>query len=356
MPDIPLLNPVVLRGVVEKFTAPMSLIMLNKVRKTPWPYPTATWDVIRGSRAVARPNVPNSEAHIVPRLGRSQESAAFIYLREKKVFEPTTIHWIRTPGQLAATNAEQAVMREVNDLNQRFDNFAEFCLWQSLTGNLNLDYPDVQAAIDYKFLASHKVANTAVDWATATPQQIVSDIRAWKRLITRDGRVAPKSAFCTEPTIDLIFDSFAHTGTSAAGVTTAFGGHLLSDRMKDQYYTTGMLPGFMGLDWTINESVYDASGAAYTSSPTDPGQETLFLPDNSLIIGNLDENNPIELLQGPTADDEAPDGFTGKFAKTWKDKDPSARQYLLEWIFLPVITRPEQIVNVASVSNQTYVS
>jgi fermentation-respiration switch protein FrsA (DUF1100 family) len=112
----------------------------------------------------------------------------------------------------------------------------------------------------------------------------------------------------------------------------------------------------MGLDWEVNESVYDASGSAYTSSPTDPGQETLFLPDNAVLLGNIDDNRPIELLQGPTADDEAPDGFSGKFAKTWKDKDPSARQYLLEWIFLPVITRPEQFVYVAQVSTQTYVS
>lgn len=350
MPDIPLLNPVVLRGVVEKFTSPMALVMLNKVNKTPWPYPTATWDVIRGSRTVARPNVPNSEAHIVPRLGRSQESAAFIYLREKKVFEPTTIHWIRTPGQLAAVNAEASVLREITDLNQRFDNFAEFCLWQALTGNLVLDYPDVQANIDYKFLASHK-ATAGTDWSTATPQQIVGDIRAWKRLITRDGRVAAKNAWTTEPTIDLVFDSFATHGT-----TSALGGNLLSDRAKDAYYTSGMLPGFMGLDWEVNESVYDASGSAYTSSPTDPGQETLFLPDNAVLLGNIDDNRPIELLQGPTADDEAPDGFSGKFAKTWKDKDPSARQYLLEWIFLPVITRPEQFVYVAQVSTQTYVS
>lgn len=97
MPDISLLEPMVLRGVVEKFTVPESLVMLNRLDQTPWPYPTATWDVVKGSPLVAKPNVPNSEAHIVARLGRSQESAAFIYLREKKVFEPTTLHWLTNP-------------------------------------------------------------------------------------------------------------------------------------------------------------------------------------------------------------------------------------------------------------------
>jgi hypothetical protein len=248
MPYIPLLEPVVLRGVVEKFTTPETMTMLNKLPQTPWPFPSVTWDIIKGSRMVAKPNVPNSEAHVVPRLGRSQASAAFVYLREKKVFEPTTLHWLRTPGELAARNAEQAVLREVNDLNQRFDNFAEFLCWGALKGNLAFDFPDVQANVDYQFPASHKPTPT-VGWDTATPQQIVADIRAWKRLIRRDGRVDAKEAFLTELTLAYIFDSFAANGLNAP--------LLLSDRMKDQYYSTGTLPGFMGINWQTIETVYD---------------------------------------------------------------------------------------------------
>jgi len=339
MTEISLLQPLVLRGVVEKFTAPQSLTLLNKVPQTPWPFPTAAWEVIRGARAVARPNVPNSEAHIVPRLARSSESASFIYLREKKVFEPTTLHWLRqaanSVSDLAKTNAEAAVLREVGDLNQRFDNFAEYVLWQSLTGVLNLNFPDVQASVDYKFLASHK-PTVSTAWATATPAQITADVRAWKRLVQRDGRVQAKQAYATGKTIDYIFTSFAGAGATA--------GNLLSDRMKDQYYSSGTLPGFMGLDWSPQENVYDATGAGYTGAGSAPGTETLFLADDYVVIGDFDTNRPMELMIGPTADDEAPENFTGKFAKTWKEKDPSARQYLLEWNLLPVITRPEQFV------------
>jgi len=273
------------------------------------------------------------------RLGRSQESAAFVYLREKKVFEPTTLHWLRTPGQLAARNAEAAVLREVTDLNQRFDNFAEFCIWKALSGVLTLDYPDVQANIDYKFPATHLIAGgvgSGWDDAATTPSQIVGDIRAWKRLISRDGRVPAREAFATEVTLQYIFDAFASHGVA----TTFMGGTLLSDRMKDEYYRSGTLPGFMGLDWTTVESVYD----------DDSGVDTLFLPDNALIIGNFTDNRPLEMFEGPTADDEAPTNFTGKYAKTWKEKDPSARQYLLEWHLLPVITRPEQFVYVTDVT------
>lgn len=330
MPDIPLLQPVVLRGVIEKLVTPANLIMLNRLDKTPWPFPQAAWDVVVGSRNIAKPNVPNSEAHIVPRLGRSQESAAFVYLREKKVFSPTTLHWLRAPGTLAGDYAEASVLREINDLNQRFDNFAEFCIWRMLTGTLVLDFPDVQATVDYKMPASHKPF-VGTSWATATPVQIQQDFRAWKRLMARDGQVAPKEVLLTEPTMALIFESFAR---NVGGLV------LMSDRMKDQYFQTGTMDGFLGLKWTIAESVYQ----------DDAGLLNLYLPDNALIVANLDDNRPVEMMIGPTADDDAPPGFTGKFSKTWKEKDPSARQYLLEWIFLPVMTRPEQLIYVADVT------
>lgn len=327
MPTISLLEPTVLRGVVEKLVAPENLPMLSRVPRTPWPFPSVTWDVISGSRTVAKPNVPNAEAHIVPQLGIAQETANFVYLREKKVFKPTTLHWLRTPGSLAATNAEAAVMREVTDLNQRFDNFMEWCFWRAMTGTLTLDYEDVQATVDYHVPASHK-PSVGTTWASATPQQIRNDVTAWKRLLTRDARVNATEAWATEPTIDRIFNAFSSVPT------------LLTDRMRDAYYQGNTIPGFLNLDWRIVEAVYD----------TDAGTRTLFVPDDALFITNLTDGRPIELFEGPSADDEAPDGHTGKFSKTWKEKDPSARQFLLEWHALPVITRPEQIVYVADVA------
>jgi hypothetical protein len=354
MPDISLLEPMVLRGVVEKFTVPESLMMLNRLDQTPWPYPTATWDVIKGSRLVAKPNVPNSEAHIVARLGRSQESAAFIYLREKKVFEPTTLHWLRTPGEIAQLNAEQAVLREINDLNMRFDNFAEWSIWQALGGSITYDFNDVQASVNYGFPSTH-IVTPAVAWvsglgaswttnqstagvalntgtpAYATPISMVEDVRAWKRLVQIHGRVPAKEAFATTVTMAALMEAWVHAG---AGSTVNIPATMMSDRMKDEYYTSGIISGFMGLTWNTVEQVYESTA----------GNLTFFVPDATCYLGNYTDQRPLELLIGPTADDEAPDGFTGKFAKTWKEKDPSARQYLLEWNLLPIITRPEQMI------------
>jgi hypothetical protein len=327
--NLSILEPDVLSGVVEKLTAPEQMTLLNRIPRKSHPFPTAEWDVIKGSRMVAKPNVPNSEAHIVPRLGISRESATFVYLREKKIFEPTTLHWLRAPGTAAnLQRAEDAVLREVKDLNQRFDNFAEWMLWRSWTGSLVFDYEDVQATVDYKIPASHK-PTPATGWATASAVQIVDDVTAWKRLILRDGRVPAREAWCTDVTMARVFRAFASAGTA-----------LLSDRARDQYYASGTLPGFLQLDWNLVDSYYD----------TDAGNPAQFLADDALFITNLSDGRPIELYEGPTADDEAPEGLTGKFSKTWKEKDPSARQFLIEWHLLPVITRPEQFVYVAKVT------
>ena len=343
-------------------------MMLNRLDQSPWPYPYAAWDVIKGSRAIGKPNVPNSEAHILSRLGRSQEQAAFIYYREKKVFEPTTLHWLREPGELARINAEKAVLREINDLNQRADQLAEWSIWQALGGSIKYNYADVQASVNYKFPSSHFVT-PAAPWVSnaslaytgtgpgslsnaatnltygsatvsyATPFEIIEDVRSWKRIIQIHGRVPAKECFATSVTMAALMEAWVHAG---AGSTVNIPASMISDRMKDEYFSSGVLSGFMGLNWTTVEQVYE----------NDSGNLTFYVPDGQLYMGNYTDQRPLELLVGPTADDEAPNGFTGKYAKTWKEKDPSARQYLLEWHFLPVVTRPEQfLVSTGIVSN-----
>jgi hypothetical protein len=346
MPEstLPLLQPTVLRRVVEQFTTPESLTMLSRIPRTPHPFPTVQWEIIRGSRSIARLNVPNSEANIVPRLGRAQGNASFLYTREKKVFEPTTLLWMRTVAnsntELNRIRANEAILREVKDLNTRADNLAEYFIWQSLTGRIVVDDPNAPQDIDYKFLASHK-PKVSAGWDVASPTQIIADIRAMKRLIERDGRVQAREAYASPDTIQYIFDAFANNGDHP--------GNLLSDRMKDAYFAGEGIPGFMGLDWKAQESVFDANGTAYTTSPSVPRDDKLFLADNALLIGNFTENRPMELYEGATADLDAPDNYVGKFAKTFREPDPSALQHLLEWHFLPVITRPEQFVSVTNV-------
>lgn len=322
MPDVSLFETNVLTGVVEKLTQPTDYKWLGTIPTKNEPFPVASWDVIRGSRMVSKPNTPNAEAHIVPRMGVSRETASFIYVREKKVLEPTTLHWLRAPGTAAnKESAERAVMREVTDLNQRVDNLQEWALWQAIQGKIVLDTADVSAVVDYKMPASHLVTSTN-PWAGATPQQIVADVTAMKRQIQRDGKVQATDAYADPQTLDAIVSAFSSNGAS-----------LLSDRAKDKYISDGTLPGFLQLNWVPVSETYDVETG---------GGSTPYLEENKIIFANAKTNRPIELAYGPSADDDAPQGHTGKFSKSWKDKDPSARQVLIELNFLPMVTRPEQ--------------
>lgn len=349
MPNISLLDPLVLNGVVQKFTAPQNLALLPNIPSSPSAAPDyVTWDVLKGSRQLASFNFPGAEATQVDQLGRTQESAQLAYIRLKKTFQPQIMHWLREPGQIASTNAEGMVLRELQDLSQRIDLVQEQLLWNALRGTSTITYPDGSAAtVNYGFPSSHFPTVTA-NWSTATPQQIITDLVAWKRLVQTHGRVAPKTAYCSTLTVQKIFDSFAARGvatvSTASGTASAAMGGMLSDRMKDEYYTNSILPGFAGLDWNVVEEVYTDS----------TGTLTRFVGDGTsgnaeVFIGNYEDNRPLEVKLGKTADDSAPEGMYGKFTKTWKQEDPSARIVLMELHFLPVVYRPEQMIFVANV-------
>ncbi len=360
MNDLSILNPVVLRTLVQEFTTPENLTWLSRVRKTPVNGVIAQWEILRGSRNIAQPNIPNAEANVVDRLGRAHGQASFAYLREKKQFSETTLRWVRdfasSPSDLNKTNAEKQIRREAEDLNTRFDNYAEYLLWQSLKGAFTVESTvnGVKADVDYGLLSTHR-PNVGIDWRNATPKQIVADIRAFKNLVQNDGRVEAREAYTSGEVLDMIVDSFAHHGTSpeAANQPINFpGGQLMSDRMKEQYFATGQLNGFMGLNWRVQDSVYDSAGASYTENPTRPQEETRFLDKHAISLGNFD-NDTIELQEGWSADPDAPQGFIGKFTKSWTQPDPAGRTLLQEWSMLPILNRPDNVVYVKDVTNPT---
>lgn len=350
MPHIDLLEPTVFMGLVQELKPNEELYLTNKLPRTPSPDTTATWDVIESTRMIARPNVPNSEAHIVPRMGRTTRSTSFLYLREKKVFLPTTIRWLRAPGQQVMKNAEQAVMREVSDLNSRFDIYCEMLSWQALSGKIDVEIEGATVTVDYAFRDSHKLV-AAKKWGAkraddpskvASIKEIIADIREAKRRTQQDARVMITEAWTSDAVMDVIIEKFAQQGAGGFGGP----GPGLSDRQRDQYYNTGVLPGFQGLNWMTNESVYDDASDAVRIPGRYQGDENLkrFLNEDRIIFGNFTDNRPMEIMEGPSADHDAPEGYTGRFAKSWIDPDPSNRQYLIEWHMMPIITRPDQFV------------
>lgn len=329
MAEISLLDPVVILKTIEKFTTPQTNMAMSQIFDSTEDSTdsTAEWDVVVGNREIAKPNVPNSEAHIVPQLGIGRKTASFIYLREKKVFKPTTIRWLRNIGSnsRARGNAEKAVLRELNDLDRRFDAFMEWCCWGAMRGNLVLNFPDLKANVNYLFPASHK-PTLAIPWSSITLAEFIEQITALKRVIALDARTPATDVFISGPTMDKVVRILAASPL------------LLSDRMRDQLVSTGVVMGLLGLNWHINDYGY----------VDDSLTERKYVADGELFMYTK-ANRAQYLMQGPSADHEAPEGFVGKFVKSWLEPDPSGRQHLEEWHALPIIERPEQHIFVANV-------
>jgi len=330
VPEITLLQPTVMNGVIRTLDAPQDLLGLTLLPREPHPFPTVKYDTLRGTRLMTKPNVPNSEAHIIPKLGVGQLTAGYFYIRDKKVFEPTTLYWIRQPGTLATKYAEAAVLREVQDLSDRVDRFVEYTIWRGMfEGRIDINEPDVKASVDFQMSPSHQVtlppdeqwdtitAVNGVDTYTAPVRQHVT---SWKRMMARDALVQVTDVYLNSVTLEMLMRNVDFKGVN------------ISDRQKDALQTTGSIPGLWGLDWHEYDLAYD------TGTGIEP-----FIPDGKLILV-ANTGRPYALLEGPSADFDAGPDHIGKFTKSWREPDPSAWQTLIEYNFFPALFKPDQII------------
>lgn len=320
MPDLAILRQQVLTGIIQKFVAPPENVGRKLFHVVKNPESVAKWDVIKGSRQRGAPTLPNREGKLVSPLGVGQKSAAFIYYREKKAFEPTTLRWLRTPGEFAKANAEAAVRREVSDLNNRLERLVESYSWDALKGTITINEPDVKATIDMGFDATHK-PTAAVLWSDTLNADIVGDVKAWKKKILQDSGFAATDVYLSSTTMEYVYKN--------ADIRD----ELWTDKQKDSYFQTGEVSGFLKLNWHSFDGGYENTSEVFVP----------YIPDGYIIMLSK-RGSPFELLEGPSADHDSPDGHTGKFSKSWMMKDPSARFFLIEYHFLPIVKYVDQIM------------
>ena len=337
MADIALLEPRVLNGVIEQMPPADGLLGHTLVPYQAWPLPYWEYDIVSRRRNVARPNTPNSPAMIVDQQGIGKMRGGFIYTREKKVFTPTVIRWLRTPGTFATMNAEREVMKEIQELSMRVDRFEEFLIWQMLTqGAFDLTNLGHDVQIDYGIDSSH-IIQCSPAWSTVGADPI-NDVTRLKRIVSRHTDARANRMIGNSSTLGTMFQSPAIWGNTTDGTNTTNKGQLLDDATKRAILMEGRLPRFQGLEWIE----YDKGYVDDFSAPSTPVWRP-YIP-NSVFVGLAEAGTATAAyLQGPSADDDAPEGTTGRFMKTWKEPDPSSRQSLYESNGMPVLYQPDHI-------------
>lgn len=321
--EISLLEPRPLNGLVRKFAGEVSESLLGLTligASMPDINPTWEYDILRGNRDRSEPNTPNSEANLIDHMKHGKMTGAYVYLRDKKMFNPTTLRWLRAAGEnvVASDNARRMVAAELSDMVLRQQRFQEFTVWQMFQGSLTYTHKGgASVTVDFGISNSHK-PSVAVTWG-ASGDDPIGDIGAVKRLFTRDSGVRATDAYMN----DVTWAEFNVLPELRAQ---------LSEEQKRQITSEGFLSRFQGLNW----HPYDGG---FVENDT----FSAYIPDDKIIFLARD-NNPYEMKWGPSADDDSPDGHTGPFSKTWKEKDPSNRQVLVELNFMPVLFRPDQVV------------
>lgn len=319
MPELAILEQKVLTGIIEKYVAPPENVARAMFRKQSYPFTNLEWDVLKGSRERSTPTLPNREAIIVKQLGVGKKTASFIYVREKKAFEPTTLRWLREPGNLAKSSAEAAIRRETKDLNDRLERLVESYCWSALAGVITVTYEEGNSvAVDMGYQSSHK-PTVSTAWSDAGAD-IIGNIYAWKKLVQQDTGFDATDIYLPGDTMEYVYKNTAIKG-------------LFSEKHKWQYLQTSTIEGLLGLNWHVFNGGYENSVGT-------------FIPYISAdyVIMMSTGGNPFQLYEGLSADEDAPRNHTGKFSKSWLTTDPSARFFLIEYNFMPIVQRPDNII------------
>lgn len=325
MPDIALLEPNVLNGVIQRMPPADGMLGHDLVGREPWADAYWEYDIISRRRNIARPNTPNSPGVIIDQNGIGKLRGGFIYTREKKVFSPTVIRWLREPGQMAAPNAEAAVLREMEELVARVDRWEEFLIWKMLAvGSFDLADLGHNISINYGIDAGH-TPTVATFWNTPAANLVV-DMQDFKRIISRDSDARLTTMYGNGPTTATFY---RHQQVQS----------MLSNEQKGAMVTEGILPRFQ----QVSFAEYDRGYNDDFTNPSTPVFVT-YIPDGFFVGIATGGPKSFSYLDGPAADDEAPIGHTGKFSKTWKEKDPSQRQILLESNGFPVLYQPDHLL------------
>jgi hypothetical protein len=290
--------------------------------------PSATksvyWDILEGSRKLAKFTAPGSSSHISGLMPRSRVNTEVLFMKEKKTVDENTKNFISRPGTFDDAYGTQLITDELEELNTMVENTKEWMVWQAIVnGKIDIRQadPSVFIKVDYAFLETHKPTADAL-WSVTASAKPLSDILTWKRLISRDAQVAPTDAYLTSLVMQYLVEN--------SSVQT-----LLQYTVGNQLAANGVITRLAGLDLTQYEASY----------VDDNGDVQYFVPDTKFVIvakPGLGKafTGPIDVPEG-----EGVRTVIGKTSYSWSTKDPVDTWMLVGDSYMPAIQNPDQIVS-----------
>jgi len=289
--------------------------------------PSATksvyWDIVSGTRRLAKFVTPGAESHIDKLTPRTRVNTEVLYIAEKKVIDQNTKNFIDGIGKLDSTYGAQLIVDELEELDRIVENTKEWMRWEALAkGQIDVQQidPALRLKVDYGITDTHKDSADTL-WSTTDSAKPLNDILGWKKLIARDSWVTADRAYCnSQAMIYLVENSAVQT--------------LLQYTVGNQLAESGFITRLGGL----NITVYDVN---YVD---DSGTVQQFIPDSKFIV--MAKEGLGKAFTGPQ---DVPSGDSvrteiGKVSYSWSTKDPVDTWIKVADSYMPAIQNPDQLV------------
>lgn len=290
------------------------------------------FDIITGSQKILGNISVYAPATVRDLTGRKTVTMKAPRLAEKRFIPVAALNALRQlGGKLAVESMMERIAREQKDIRGETDRTLEFWAANALKGQI-LDKDLTTVLIDYNVDSSHKPTLSGNDLWTDTASHPVSKIREFKKLIEDDSAV-PIDAW------------IAYVGWEVMDAL------LIHDEVKDLLKTD------KGTQMAENgriEKLAEVELIEYNASFLDDNEtrHRFIDSDEFLLIGVCED--VVDTPYAPVVDEDAPGGVGNVtadgngvlyFSKSWQEKDPSGRWIKGEARPLPVLQRPDAVVD-----------
>ena len=279
------------------------------------------WDIISGSEKVLSSIRVDAPATVGAKTSRKTITMESPRLSEKRLINNYEILDMRRYGdQLAAELMKTRIAREQEDLRNEFDRTLEFWAAFALRGKI-YDADTTTVLVDYNMQSSHIITNLTTQKWTDPASTIVTNLRAWRRLIEIDS-------------------SHTITGWKLWTGWKAMDCMLNSNEIRDllkyqvgpQLLNDARIARIDGIDIEEYNATYiDINGT----------RQSFIAPNDVILVGQGPDVFDCPYLSAVADEDMLRQFF---YSKSWTQEDPAGRWIYGENRCVPALKRPDAVV------------
>jgi len=290
------------------------------------------FDIITGSQKILSNISIYAPAQVRDLTGRKTVTMKAPRLSTKRFIATAALNALRQMGgKLSVEQMKDRIAREQKDMRNEFDRTFEFWAANALKGQI-YDSDLSTILVDYGVDNTHKPTLTGDDLWTAEASDPIAKLKEFKRLIEDDCNAT-------------IEEWVAYLGSDVMDALMAHSS--VRDLIK---YGKGVEIAETGRLQTLVEIELNEYTASYLDNSDT--RKRYIDSDEFLLIGICEDI--VDTPYAPVVDDDAPGGVGNTdangngvmfFSKSWTKQDPSGRWIKAEGRPLPVLQRPDAVVD-----------